>query len=164
MKHWVKTSSLVALLAVVMFGCGSQQSRLEKAAAQSAHVREQLASRSFRIRVDYMFPQRYPSRPVMSVFWLELKDSLVNSYLPYFGQVQSPSPYSQDDGLNFEAEIRNYTEKRNERKHRMEILFNAKSSNDYFLYKIFVYDDGKAEIDVYSNRRDYIRFSGELEE
>lgn len=163
MKPWVKTSSLVALLAVVISGCGSQQSRLEKAAAQSAYVHEQLSARSFRIRVDYMFPQRYPSRPVMSVFWLELKDGVVNSYLPYFGQVQSPSPYSQDEGLNFETETRNYTEKRNERKHRTEILFNVKSSSDYFLYKIFVYDDGNAEIDVHSNRRDYIRFSGELE-
>ncbi len=163
MNPWVKTSSLLALLAVFLFGCGSQQSRIEKASAQSVHVREQLTARSFRIRVDYMFPQRYPSRPVMSEFWLELKNDRVNSYLPYFGQVQSPSPYSQDEGLNFETEIRNYTEKRNEHKHRTEILFNAKSSSDYFLYKIFVYDDGNAEIDVHSNRRDYIRFSGELE-
>ena len=163
MKHWVKTNSLLALLVVLMSACGSQLSRSEKAVAQAAYVRDQLSAQSFRILVDYMFPQRYPSRPVMSDFWMEMKDGRLNSYLPYFGQVQSPSPYSQDQGLNFESDIKNYTEKRNDRKHRTEIQFNAKSNDDYYLYKLFIYDDGNAEIDIHSQRRDAIRFSGEME-
>ena len=154
----------VALAGVMtMTSCASTADKAQRAAQNRQYVQEQLAAENFKIKVDYMYPQRYPSRPIMSDFWLEMKEGSVNSYLPYFGQVHMPSLYSIDEGLNFETPIQNYTKRRNERKHRTEIQFNAKSRDDYYAYSIYIYDDGNADISVHSNRRDAIRYSGELE-
>ena len=155
---------LVAVSVILLFvSCASTADKIRKAEETAGYVREQISQQNFRIRVNHMYPQRYPSRTVMSEFWMELKDGMLNSYLPYLGQVQSPSPYSIEQGLNFEAEVKNYSEQRNDRKRRTEIMFNAKSQEDTYLYKVYIYDNGSAEIDVHANRRDYIRFSGELE-
>ncbi|MBR1466627.1 MAG: DUF4251 domain-containing protein [Bacteroidaceae bacterium] len=163
----LRKMDIVAALALAgvmtMTSCASTADKAQRAAQNRQYVQEQLAAENFKIKVDYMYPQRYPSRPIMSDFWLEMKEGSVNSYLPYFGQVHMPSLYSIDEGLNFETPIQNYTKRRNERKHRTEIQFNAKSRDDYYAYSIYIYDDGNADISVHSNRRDAIRYSGELE-
>ncbi len=163
----LRKMDIVAVLALAgvmtMTSCASTADKAQRAAQNRQYVQEQLAAETFKIKVDYMYPQRYPSRPIMSDFWLEMKEGSVNSYLPYFGQVHMPSLYSIDEGLNFETPIQNYTKRRNERKHRTEIQFNAKSRDDYYAYSIYIYDDGNADISVHSNRRDAIRYSGELE-
>ncbi len=163
----LRKMDIVAVLALAgvmtMTSCASTADKAQRAAQNRQYVQEQLAAENFKIKVDYMYPQRYPSRPIMSDFWLEMKEGSVNSYLPYFGQVHMPSLYSIDEGLNFETPIQNYTKRRNERKHRTEIQFNAKSRDDYYAYSIYIYDDGNADISVHSNRRDAIRYSGELE-
>lgn len=156
-------SLLTCAIAMTMTSCASTADKAKRTAQNRQYVQEQLAAETFKIKVDYMYPQRYPSRPIMSDFWLEMKEGSVNSYLPYFGQVHMPSVYSIDEGLNFETPIQNYAKRRNDRKHRTEIQFNAKSPDDYYSYAIYVYDDGNAEISVHSNRRDAIRYSGELE-
>ncbi len=148
---------------IALASCATSAEKAKRASETARQVQEQVAAETFKIKVDYMYPQRYPSRPIMSDFWLEMKEGSVNSYLPYFGQVQMPSAYSIDEGLNFETPIKNFVKQRNDRKHRTEIQFNAKSPDDYYLYTIYIYDDGKADISVSSNRRDAIRFSGELE-
>lgn len=155
--------SLFMTFILALVSCATSAEKAKMAAETARQVKEQVEAETFKIKVDYMYPQRYPSRPVMSDFWLEMKEGSVNSYLPYFGQVQMPSAYSIDEGLNFETHIKNFVKQRNDRKHRTEIQFNAKSPDDYYLYTIYVYDDGKADISVNSNRRDAIRFSGELE-
>ena len=163
----LRKMDIVAVLALAgvmtMTSCASTADKAQRATQNRQYVQEQLAAENFKIKVDYMYPQRYPSRPIMSDFWLEMKEGSVNSYLPYFGQVHMPSLYSIDEGLNFETPILNYTKRRNERKHRTEIQFNAKSRDDYYAYSIYIYDDGNADISVHSNRRDAIRYSGELE-
>ncbi len=161
-----KTSTAILCCALAVLGlasCASTADKAQRAVQNRQYVQEQLAAETFKIKVDYMYPQRYPSRPIMSDFWLEMKEGSVNSYLPYFGQVHMPSLYSIDEGLNFETPIQNYTKRRNDRKHRTEIQFNAKSRDDYYAYSINIYDDGNADISVHSNRRDAIRYSGELE-
>ena len=168
MKHLQNPHKIIriahVLMCILIFAsCATSAEKAQRAAETSRQVQEQVAAETFIIKVDYMYPQRYPSRPIMSDFWLEMKEGSVNSYLPYFGQVHMPNAYGIDEGLNFEVPVKNFIKQRNDRKHRTEIQFNARSADDYYLYTIFIYDDGKADISVSSNRRDAIRFSGELE-
>lgn len=155
--------AIVMLGTAVMLGsCATTAEKAQREAEQRRHVAEQVGERNFKIVVDYMYPQRYPSRPITSEFWLELKGDRVNPYLPYFGQSQMPSLYGIDEGPNVESEVRDYREQHNTRKHRTEIQFSTRTNDDTYHYVVYIYDDGKAEIYLRSNRRDSIRYSGEV--
>lgn len=148
----------------MLTACATSEQRLQRQAERAAAVAEMISQKAFKIRVDHMYPQRYPSRPVMSEFWLELRDGVLNSYLPFFGQVQMPSMQTQSQGLNFEAPVLAFDESRNDRKQYTEFAMRVRSEEDAYLYVVTIYDNGNAEIYVRGNNRDYIRFSGEIEE
>ena len=112
-----------------------------------------------------MAPQRYISRVITSVYGIEVKDGWLKSNLPYLGQVQIPTVYpSIPKGLNFQEEIRDYSVVDNPKKHRAEINLFVRNEEDSYLYSIYIYYDGKAEIMVRPAKRDFIRFYGDVEE
>ena len=128
-------------------------------------LKSKVENLDFSIRISDMAPQRYLSRIVTSIYGIEVKDGWLNSNLPYLGQVQIPTSYTSiPKGLNFQEEIRDYSVNDNQRKHRAEINLYVKNEEDSYLYCIYIYYDGKAEIMVRPAKRDFIRFYGDVEE
>ncbi len=128
-------------------------------------LKSKIEKLNFRIRVSDMAPQRYISRVITSVYGIEVKDGWMNSNLPYLGQVQMPSIYTAiPKGLNFKEEIRECSTVDNPKKHREEINIYVRNEEDRYLYSIYIYYDGKAEIMVRPAKRDFIRFYGDVEQ
>ena len=126
-------------------------------------VKKAWKEKDFRVVVDEMMPQRYYSRTILSYYDMHVKDGILDSNLPYFGQVQVPSAYTAfPKGLNFTEEIREYVAVDNLDKRTVEIQMLVKNEEDSYLYNVRIFYDGKAEIMVKPQKRDYIRFRGEL--
>ena len=150
-------------LVMALVSCHTPQTNLQNNSAATALMNGQLPQLAFKVRVSQMYPQRYYSRPVLSEFTLEVKDGWLYSNLPYIGQVHSPSFYSVSKGLNFEAPIQDFAKRRNEKKHNSEFEFAVKNEEDSYVYVVTIYDNGTADIYVKAQKRDAIRFSGDLE-
>lgn len=110
------------------------------------------------IDVNYMMPQRYPTRAVTD-FSLSLKGDTVISHLPYMGQAYR-STYGNTEGLNFKLPI---TEKRikTDKKGKTTIRFTCENSAATYDFKIEVYPDGAAYINLSPSYADRIGYKGE---
>lgn len=163
-----KATSLVwtlAISAMVLLACSTSKSgnRSEKRAQTAAYINERLAQHEFKIYVTYMYPQRYPSKAITSDYFVKLSEGRLISNLPYFGQVQVPTLTYPSQGLNFDLPVKDFSEKYNEKKHRTDIKLHVSTDEDYYEYLISIYDNGNADITVRPQKRDIIRFSGELD-
>lgn len=110
------------------------------------------------IDINYMMPQRYPTRAVND-FSLCLKNDTVISHLPYMGQAHR-STYGNTDGLNFKLPITNKSVKSG-KKGKTIIKFTCKHSTDTYDFKIEIYPDGGAYINLTPSYADRIGYKGE---
>ena len=166
MKTKNHTSFLLLLAAVLLAACAtSGLSKEERRAQTRKHVEECLAARSFKIDVRDMQTLRYGSRNLTSVWNVEVRNDSLISYLPYFGNAYSVTPYgsSNSKGLNFSERILSYEQERNQRKERTSITIQVANDEDKYTYLIEIYDNGYSNVSVRSFNRDYISFSGELQ-
>jgi len=165
MKSKIHTSSPL-LLVVLLTACATSGLTKEERRAQTRqHVEDCLAARNFKIDIRDMQTLRYGSRNLTSVWNVEVRNDSLISYLPYFGNAYSVTPYSGSSakGLNFSERILSYQQERNPRKERTSITIQVENEEDKYTYLIEVYDNGSSTVSVRSYNRDYISFTGELE-
>ena len=180
MKKWI-----LPLLAVVLTvsSCGvlSSETREERARREAREARmvdENLQSADFRIEIDRMYPVRGSSQHVTN-YSVTVKDGVLNSHLPYIGQAwrvpygggPGPElsgrkrgdagrvPHGGGHALNFSAEIGGYDVVRT-RNEGYEVRIYVKTDEDQHVYTLTVFDNGRASLDVQSQNRERISFSG----
>lgn len=159
MKKWFLPLMAAALL---LSGCGilNSETREERAAREAREARmvnDNLKAGDFRIEIDRMYPLRGGSKHV-SNYSLSLKDGVLNSHLPYIGQAWRV-PYGGGHALNFSAEIGGYDVVRT-RNEGYEVRIYVKTDEDQHVYTLTVFDNGRASLDVQSQNRERISFSG----
>ena len=84
--------------------------------------------------------------------------------MPFFGRAYS-TEYGQGGGIEFEkAKIENESFKviNKRKKHYIEYKFNVRNRNDVFNFYVEVYGNGKCSVNVTSNNRASISYSGDL--
>ena len=148
--------------ALLLSGCGilNSETREERAAREAREARmvnDNLKAGDFRIDIDRMYPLRGGSKHV-SNYSLSLKDGVLNSHLPYIGQAWRV-PYGGGHALNFSAEIGGYDVVRT-RNEGYEVRIYVKTDEDQHVYTLTVFDNGRASLDVQSQNRERISFSG----
>ena len=156
---------LFAALALVMLllascGTGNRLARAEREARIASQVEASLDARQYTIAVDWMRPLGGMPRHVNSDYELKVNGDEMDSYLPYVGEAYR-LPYGGGKGLNFKAAIYNYTLIPSGDKCYL-IEFDVENEEDVFHYRINVFTNGKAIIDVWARDRDSISFQGEL--
>jgi hypothetical protein len=156
---------LFAALALVMLllascGTGNRLARAEREARIASQVEAALDARQYTIAVDWMRPLGGMPRHVNSDYELKVNGDEMDSYLPYVGEAYR-LPYGGGKGLNFKAAIYNYTLVPSGDKCYL-IEFDVENEEDVFHYRINVFTNGKAIIDVWARDRDSISFQGEL--
>ena len=155
--------ALLTLLALLTAACGTGNS-LAKAERQAEVERQVLAAldaRNYRIAVDWMKPLGGIARHVNSDYELKINGNEVDSYLPYVGEAYR-LPYGGGKGLNFKAEMQNYRMAK-VTSNRYVIEFDVNNDEDLYHYRIDLFTNGKAVIDVIARDRDAISFDGELQ-
>ena len=136
------------------------QSKKERRAQKEKQVKELIESSSYRIDVSTAYPQRGRTIQLYSPYSIEIRNDSVFSYLPYYGRAYS-IPYGGGQGLIFNAPLDTYrieTEKNNATK----ISFTTRTQEDRFDFRIKVFTNGTASIDVSMQQRQSISFAGGL--
>ena len=91
---------------------------------------------------------------------LQVDGNRLISYLPYFG-VAYDAPYGGGKGLNFEADIQEYSDTPGKDSHYIQILVD--NEEDIYLYSLTVFDNGSASLSVKGRKREQISYTGHLE-
>ena len=154
---------LAAVLAVSACGILSSETREERVAREAKEarmVRQGVETGDFTIDIDRMYPLRGTSKMV-SNYSIKVKDGVLISHLPFIGQAWRV-PYGGGHALNFDAPIVNYTVTQ-PRKDGYEIRIYVKTDEDEHLYLLTVFDNGRASLDVQSQNRDRISYSGQMD-
>ena len=138
----------------------SAQSKKEKKEQKKEAVKKLIESENYKIDVNIAMPMRGRSIPLTSSYSLEIRNDSVISYLPYYGRAYS-IPYGGGDGLNFKAVLKEYSMKM-DKKGNAVIEFIARNPEDRYEYRVKVFPNGSASIDVNMQNRQSISFQGEL--
>ena len=150
---------MVMSLSVIMFGCSSSKGlKKEEKLAREAALREAIENRSFVVEVDKALPMGGSSRMLTSPYSLTIKGDTVRSYLPYFGRAYSV-PYGGGEGLIFNSTITDYKSSF-EKNDKSIIEFKTRSKEDHLTYRVIIFMNGSASIDVISGNRQPISFNG----
>lgn len=152
----------LAMAALLLAGCASQQERTARRSLVRNAVAEAVAKRAVHIGITAMNTMRYGSRTVSPDFFLELRGDTLRSYLPYLGQVHQAPMTTPSQGLNFEAPVRNYTVN-NKRGNVAQMELDVSTREHAYHYRIEVYETGQAYIHVRAQHQDPISFDGHLE-
>ena len=138
----------------------SAQSKKEKKEQKKEAVKKLIESENYKIDVNAAMPMRGRSIPLTSSYSLEIRNDSVISYLPYYGRAYS-IPYGGGDGLNFKAVLKEYSMEM-DKKGNAVIEFIARNPEDRYEYRVKVFPNGSASIDVNMQNRQSISFQGEL--
>lgn len=153
---------LLGAVAILMTACGTANSaaKAERQAQVARQVQSALESRHYTIAVDWMKPLGGMPRHVSSDYELKINGDEVDSYLPYVGEAYR-LPYGGGKGLNFKGRIDHYQLSQTT-SNRYVIEFDVTNDEDTYHYRIDMFNNGKAVIDVIARDRDAISFDGEL--
>lgn len=168
----MKSLYLILVVGLVLTACSTTkltpqekaQKRMEKSAMRaevSAEVSKALADKHFMVNIDHMYPMRGPSRTLNGVYSLQVEGDTITSYLPYFGRAYS-IPYNGGMGLNFNAKILSY-DLNTDDKGIIHVKMQINNSEDTYKYALDVYDNGQTTLNVYSQMREPISFSGQMD-
>lgn len=98
---------------------------------------------------------------VTSDFSLAIEGDSVVSHLPYFGRAYNV-PYGGGNAFDFTTRHTDYTLGYGE-KGEATITFTAKTREDVYRYRITIFSNGRATINVSAQERQPISYDGEVE-
>lgn len=157
------------LFAVILFvngytiPCNAQNkktAKIEKYNKLAKQVKDSINNRHFTVNVNMAYPQSHRAINLTSMYSVRISGDSIISYLPYYGRAYNV-PYGGGKALNFTGKIYNYTAVRN-KKNMTRITLNVKTDEDTYKYSLEIFDNGSTSIDVSSNQRQYISFSGDM--
>jgi len=162
MKKMKVLVTLLAMVSLLMTSCGTGNSiaKAERQAQVAQQVQTALENRHYTIAIDWMKPLGGMPRHVSSTYELKINGDQVDSYLPYVGEAYRV-PYGGGKGLNFKGTVEHYQMVQTT-SNRYVIEFDVNNDEDIYHYRIDMFTNGKAVIDVIARDRDAISFDGEL--
>lgn len=155
---------LAAAAALALTGCGILQGSAEERAAETervaALVQQRLDDRCYVVDIEFMSPLRGTRRALTSPYSISVDGTRFASNLPYMG-VAYNVPYGGGKVLTFEDDIEEYIEDFSQPDCRV-VAFTTDNDEDYLLYRLEVYANGKAYLRVSSRNREAIDYQGSL--
>ncbi len=149
------------LLFVVVAVCGCAVRNRSVDPEMAAAVAARIESGDYRVYFEDMDSEFMVPISESDKWNIELRDGVLNSYLPYFGRAYVAMTGPQQ-GLDFVAAVQDY-KVRQGRRGALEVSFWAKSDEDSYNYRLTAYPDGTAYLRVNPNLKTSIGFSGKLE-
>ena len=162
MKNLISMFFVAATMLAAVVSCGTADglTKVEREAQVVQQVQAALDQGRYTIAVDWMKPLGGMPRHVSSTYTLKVDGEEVDSYLPYVGEAYR-LPYGGGKGLNFKGKMTGY-KVLHPTSNRYIIEFDVNNDEDTYRYRIDMFTNGKAIIDVYGHDRDAISFDGEM--
>lgn len=167
----MKTSYFILL--IFLIGCTSiataqRKNKTERDSLSQQQFREMtalVAGNRFEINIDRVYPlngsdlSRFNPEGTITV-----ADSTAKGKLPYFGRAYT-LPYG-GGGLEFDAQVKEREIKTVEKKRRTFILykFSVAGKDDTYRFSIDIFPNGTCTVNVSSNNRRNISYSGRIGE
>ena len=175
----MKTKYVIAFLVFCTFiSCSS--SKTNATAEQIAQLDELMATKSFRIESQWALPQATRSMIALqnsgilapgdsasrisligNPNFLELNGDSINSYLPYYGEVQMVSNRNGSGSIELKNTIEDYELSKADN-NSYTLKFQARSKNESFNVMIQLFPNLNTEISLNGTKRFPIRYTGNV--
>lgn len=159
----MRLTRFVGFLGIALLCAGQSlfaQSKQERNEQKEKTVKEIVNSGRIKIDVNRAVPMGGRSVNLTSPYSLEIHGDSIFSYLPYFGRAYS-APYGGGEGLTFK-EVSTEKERTSKKKGRSEIKFRVKTQEDVYTFRVEVYPNGLATINVMPVNKQAITFYGNV--
>lgn len=123
-------------------------------------VKKAITSKDYKIDADTYIPPYEDSKPLNFPNSIEIRNDTVFSKLFYFGQIDIPHGVTGNQ-LNFQAPLEKYAINI-DKKGNIHIKFSAHTAIDHVNFKVDVYSDGSAKINIFMRHSQSISYSGKL--
>ncbi len=159
---------LPVLVAMLFAGCNSRTGNVIQNNPQAEQLERNkqllelmLANRTFVFNATDMMPRGSDAVRLNYDCDVQLKDSIMISYLPFFGRSYNLSPGQPMSGFDFTQEIEDYEFK--EKRNGYQVKVDVKNGPDYLKYTFHVTETGSSTLTVASNQRQSIAFYGTID-
>ena len=153
----------IALL-VVASGCASKQAQqAENSPEKTTQIKTLVDSKNYVFIANSVSPQRGRVRQLSYGYDMTVSPDTIKASLPYFGRAYSAPIGSSEGGINFTSTNFEYTAV-DRPKGGWDITIKPKESIDARQLQLYISGNGYASLNVVSNNRDPISFSGTIAE
>jgi len=166
----MKKLSIILLMLVsvsMLYAQETRMSRKERKAAQKAQLVEKtkalVNSGTWQFDATRMLPSSGRSRTLTSSYRVIVKESEIDSYLPYFGRAYRAEYGSTDSPMSFRGEISDLRVE-DWKKGGWVISFKTDNKSDRLEYTFHIGETGSATLKVNSTNRQQISYYGDLTE
>lgn len=133
-----------------------QRNKREKERAEE--IAKLIAERDLRFIAQFAYPMGGSSIFLTSEYTLDIEENKVTSFLPFFGRAYFVEYGSREGGIKFSEEATSIEWKKE--KHDYSVIMEVKTQKDNYRLRLTITSSGFATLDVNSNNRQNIRFSG----
>ena len=145
---------------IVLAGIASASFAHAQTSDQST-IQNFIKARTFVFRAQSVIPMTGSARTLTSDYEVKFSGDTLTCYLPYFGRAYSAG-YGEGGGLNFTSTKFEY-KARERKKGGWDITIDPKDANDVREMNFTVSEKGYASLQVLSNNRQPISFTGYIE-
>jgi len=150
--------SLVLLSIVVLAQDSRRDKRRTRDREKSEEIQKLIDQGNLRFIANFAHPMSGGSIHLTSEYTLDIEDGKVTAYLPFFGRAYSVDYGAMDGGIKFSEMASSLTWEKEKKGNRA--VMEVKTNRDAFQVQLSVTPLGYASLNVISNNRQPIRFSG----
>ncbi len=165
MKTLVKLYAIIIASAFITTTVLAQQTTKQaKAAAKAAAIKAKIDAQTYTFKAQYAMPMRGGQKYLTGDYDLRVTKDSVIAYLPYFGRAYMSAPITpEESGIMFTSTKFGY---KIEPKKKGGWLITITPANVKYVAKLMldVSPSGTASLNVSSNYRDVITFTGYVKE
>jgi len=129
--------------------------------ANTSAVKDMLESKTFIFKVQTVIPAAGASRQVNNEYDVRITPEKIVSYLPYFGRAFTAPIDPSNAGYNFTSKEYDYKLKER-RKGGWELAVKIKDVTDVRTFNFIIFENGNATLQVTSNSKQTISYSGTI--
>lgn len=164
----IKTTLLALAAAFMLAGCGAFSQTPQEKAETAASVTNAIQNQDIYIVIDRIQPKSFPQKETMDGYSLSIKDGVLKCYLPYIGRADFSFPNEDAIAVDADNVPVNVKTTVNPAKRNcyafLEFNFPNRYNSEIFNVNIEVYSNGTAYVKVDSQYRDFINYTGHLEQ
>ena len=167
MKSLINLLVLSALMVIPLKNMNAQKqkkkNKKERRLEQFAETQKLFDSKAFIFVPDRAFPQGGRSIDLTTNYgFIKVMGSETEGDMPFFGRGFSV-PYGGGSGIKFDkTSIKNEKVELNEKKMRISYSFEAQGENDTFRINMDISYGGNTSVNIISNNRSSISYSGQI--
>lgn len=162
----MKKSIIFLFVSALLLSCAAGQTASEKRAVTQqlqSQIEDSVEQRTFKITVNYVNPLRMPPQHLMTDYSVALRGDTVESWLPYFGVAQRADIADNSSSpLIFKGKVDGLRVGKG-RRGAHDISFATRRNSEYLEYRLLIFPNGSASVDVTSSDRDAISFDGQMD-